>query len=72
MYKRQIVNRAPDGVLNEGTKEEIANQKLDLLGVVPNDQQVYQYDCDGQAIVSLPKDSPVRQALQGIVEKLGL
>lgn len=67
-----IVNRAPDGVLNEGTKEEIANQKLELLGVVPNDQQVYQYDCDGQAIVGLPKDSPVRQALQSIVEKLGL
>ena len=32
-----IVNRAPNGVLNEGTKEEIEIQGLNLLGVVPQD-----------------------------------
>lgn len=30
-----IVNRAPDGKLNEGTMEEIRKQSLELLGVVP-------------------------------------
>lgn len=67
-----IVNRAPGGVLNEGTKEEIENQGLELLGVVPHDDTVYQYDCDGKPTVQLPEDSPVRAALKGIVEKLGL
>ena len=42
-----IVNRAPNGVLNEGTREEIEKQGLTLLGVVPHDDQVYEYDCDG-------------------------
>ena len=67
-----IVNRAPGGALNEGTMEEIEKQGLNLLGVVPHDDLVYQYDCDGKPTVKLPEDSPVRAALKQIVEKLGL
>ena len=67
-----IVNRAPEGKLDAGTMEEVEKQGLKLLGVVPQDQDVYQYDCDGKPIVRLPKDSPVRSALHDIVQKLGL
>ncbi|HCT92814.1 MAG TPA: carbon monoxide dehydrogenase [Lachnospiraceae bacterium] len=67
-----IVNRAPERKLDEGTMEEINRQGLTLLGIVPQDQNVYQYDCDGKPIVRLPKDSPVRSAFQDIVRKLGL
>ena len=67
-----IVNRVPDGKLDAGTLEEIRNQGLELLGVVPHDDQVYQYDCDGKPIIRLPKDSPVRSALGEIIKKLGL
>ena len=69
---RLIVNRAPNGVLNEGTREEIEKQGLTLLGVVPHDDQVYEYDCDGKPTVRLPEDSPVRAALKKIVENLDL
>ena len=67
-----IVNRAPEGKIDAGTMEEVEKQGLTLLGVVPQDQDVYQYDCDGKPIVRLPKDSPVRSALHNIVQKLGL
>ena len=67
-----IINRAPNGALNDGTKEEIEKQGLTLLGVVPQDETVYEYDCDGIPTVKLPVDSPVRAALAGIIEKLGL
>ena len=67
-----IVNRAPEGKLDAGTMEEVEKQGLTLLGVVPQDQDVYQYDCDGKPIVRLPKDSPVCRALHDIVQKLGL
>lgn len=67
-----IVNRAPGGELNQGTLEEIKNQGLELIGVIPADDTIYQYDCDGEPLVNLPPDSPVRKALQSIVEKLGL
>lgn len=67
-----IINRAPNGELSEGTKEEIDNQGLELLGVVPHDNTVYEYDCDGKPMISLPEDSPVRKALQQIIEKISL
>lgn len=67
-----IVNRAPNGELNEGTKEEITKQGLELLGVVPHDDLVYEYDCDGKPTVSLPEDSPVKQALKKIIQKLDI
>ena len=63
-----IINRAPEGELNQGTMEEVEKQGLDLLGVVPQDEAVYEYDCDGKPIVQLPEDSPVRKALYEILE----
>ena len=67
-----IVNRAPDGKLSEGTREEVENRKLNLFGVVPSDELVYDYDCDGKAIVSLPEDSAIKVAMKEIAEKIGL
>ena len=67
-----IINRAPNGVLNEGTKAEIEQQGLTLLGVVPQDETVYEFDCDGTPIVDLPEDSPVRKAIVEIIDNLGL
>ena len=64
-----IVNRAPEGRLDAGTMEEIEKQNLNLLGVVPHDDMVYRFDCDGKPTIQLPADSPVRAALKGIVEK---
>lgn len=67
-----IINRAPKGELNEGIREEIENQKLNLLGVVPQDDSVYEYDCEGRPTASLPDDNPVKKALREIADKLGL
>ena len=66
-----IVNRAPEGTLNEGTREEIEKQGLNLVGVVPHSEEVYEMDCEGKATaINLPEDSPVREALIQAVEKL--
>lgn len=67
-----IVNRAPEGILNEGTKDEIEKQGLELLGVVPQNEAVYEYDCDGKPTVELPDDSPVKEALHKIMDQLAL
>ena len=60
------------GKLNDGIKEEIEKQGLNLLGVVPQDETVYEYDCEGKPTASLPEDNPVKMALREIVDKLGL
>lgn len=67
-----IVNRAPKGQLDRGTLEEIDKQGLELLGVVPHDDTIYHFDCDGRPVIELPQDSPVRAALKAIIEKINL
>ena len=67
-----IINRAPGGKLNDGIKEEIKKQGLHLLGVVPQDETVYEYDCEGKPTAGLPEDNPVKMALREIVDKLVL
>ena len=67
-----IVNRAPNGVLNDGVKEEIAKQGLDLIGVLPQDEAVYEADCDGRPSSKIPENSPMKTALREIMQTLGL
>lgn len=75
---RLIVNRAPAagapaaGVLNAGVKEEIERQGLDLLGVLPQDELVYEFDCEGKPLISLPEDAPVKAALKALLDTLSL
>ncbi len=67
-----IVNRAPGGVLEEGVKEEIAKHGLTLFGVLPQDDAIYLCDCNGEPSAKLPESNPVKTALKGIMQSLGL
>ena len=67
-----IVNRAPEGKLNEGVREEIEKQGLELVGVLPQDQAVYEADCDGKPSARVPDSAPIKQALAGIIKELQL
>ena len=67
-----IVNRAPGGVLNAGVQEEIQKQGLTLAGVVPQDETVYEYDAEGKPSVTVPEDTPIKQAAVKIFRDLGL
>lgn len=67
-----IVNRAPGGVLSDGVKAEIEKYGLNLLGVLPQDEGVYQCDCDGEPSSKLPDNSPMKQALKSIMQSIGL
>ena len=67
-----IVNRAPGGQLNPGVAEEIEKHGLILAGVLPQDELVYAYDCDGRPSSKIPEDSPIKVALHRILDELGL
>ena len=67
-----IVNRAPGGSLNEGVREEIEKHGLDLAGVLPHDDIVYEYDCEGKPSSQVPDSAPVKQALAAIMHKVNL
>ena len=67
-----IVNRAPDGKLDDGVMEEINKYGLNLFGVLPHDDAVYRCDCAGDPSSKLPDTDPMKQELRGIMSKLGI
>ena len=67
-----IVNRAPGGVLDDGVKAEIEKHGLTLFGVLPHDEAVYRCDCDGEPSSKLPDNDPMKIALKGIMQSIGL
>ena len=67
-----IVNRAPGGQLDDGVRAEIEKHGLKLFGVLPHDEAVYRCDCDGEPSAKLPDTDPMKIALRGIMEQIGL
>ena len=67
-----IVNRAPNGQLDDGVKEEIAKHGLELLGVLPQDDSVYRCDCAGEPSAKLPESNPVKTAVKAVMQSIGL
>ena len=67
-----IINRAPEGRLDDGVKAEIEKHGLTLLGVLPQDEGVYRCDCDGDPSAKLPDRNPVKAALKSIIHSINL
>lgn len=67
-----IVNRAPNGELNPGVLEEIEKYNLPLLGVLPHDDLVYEYDCEGKPTAYVPADTPIKAKLNELMTELKL
>jgi CO dehydrogenase maturation factor len=67
-----IVNRAPNGVLDDGIKAEIEKHGLTLFGVLPHDDGVYRCDCEGEPSSRLPDTAPMKASLKEIMKSIGL
>ncbi len=65
-----VVNRVNGDDLPEPLKEAIAEQKLQLAGLLPADPAVNELDALGQPIVDLPEDAPVRRSFEAILAAL--
>ena len=65
-----IVNRAPSAELAPGILEEIEKQGLDLLGVVPQDPNIFEFDSEGKPTSALPAASPARAAFEPMLKTL--
>ncbi len=67
-----IINRAPEGRLDDGVKAEIDKHGLKLFGVLPQDDAVFRCDCDGAPSAKLPDSDPMKVALTQIARSIGL
>lgn len=64
-----VVGKTVDGCV-EALKEEIQRAGLELIGTVPLDEQIYEFDLLGKPLQGLPDDSPVVAAVAGIMKKV--
>mgnify|MGYP002627346420 CR=1 FL=1 len=56
--------------ITKSIRYAINKHGLDLVGVVPQDDGVYDYDSAGKPTVRLPEDNPARKAVFEIAAKL--
>jgi len=66
-----VINRL-SGQLPAAVEEAVRKLEVELLGVVPEDKGILECDATGKPLVSLPPESPARQAVEAIAKKLGL
>ena len=70
-----IVNRVPTDASGEPKltpelEQAIAENGLELVGLIPEDSTVGQYDAKGLPLAELPPEAPVRQAVERIIKSL--
>jgi CO dehydrogenase maturation factor len=63
-----VINRI-NGELDPEIAEELKRQKLPLAGIIPSDEEVYQYDLEGKPTSHLTSESKAVQAARHIFEE---
>lgn len=65
-----IVNRVSGGDVDPRLVEEAEKGGLEIVGVVPEDEEVERFDMEGRSLLELPEDSPAVRAVRGILRKV--
>ncbi|NOZ58088.1 MAG: AAA family ATPase [Euryarchaeota archaeon] len=64
-----VINRATAGT-EEKLQEYAGEVGLEVIGTVPEDENVRMYDHEGRPLMELPGDTPALRAVRGIAEKI--
>jgi CO dehydrogenase maturation factor len=64
-----IINQAREAP-SEKVLNLINDQRLELVGTIPEDEMVYEYDLNGRPTIELPKDNQAVKAAFAIFEKI--
>ncbi|MGE5253125.1 MAG: AAA family ATPase, partial [Planctomycetaceae bacterium] len=64
-----VVDRAPNG-LDPVFSREIENLGLHLLGTIPEDPVLAEYEMKGRPLLELPDDSPAVRVVAGMMENI--
>ena len=63
-----VLNRV-DGGIGEPLRQRVNGLRVPLIGELPNDPQVGEFDMIGRPLVELPEDSPIYTAVRDILER---
>lgn len=64
-----VINRAPEN-LDTSIREEMERQRLNLLGVIPVDEEVFQYDLEGKPIMNLSDESKAVESVNDLMSRV--
>lgn len=59
-----VINRARGS--GEGIRDEIKKTGIELAGIVPEDNELYELSVKGRPVTELSEDSPAKKAINGI------
>ncbi len=65
-----IINRAPGGVAPQGALDEAANFGLEVLGVLPQNDEIFELDGEGKPTADVSMDNEFKKTLYGLLDKL--
>ena len=65
-----VINKVRE--TNQSLRDAAAQTGLEVLGYIPEDENVTTYDLAGKPMIELPETSPSVIAVRGILEKIGL
>ena len=75
-FIRQNPSVVKDAMKKRGLDDRLVNyigeRKLDLLGIINIDKNIYEMDINGKSIFDIPKESPALKQAVEMVEKLKL
>jgi len=66
-----VVSKTTEGT-EDALREEIERTGLELIGTIPLNEQVRDYDLHSKPLISLPDDSPVVAAVSDILKKTSI
>jgi CO dehydrogenase maturation factor len=65
-----IINRVPNGELHPELKKFVDGLGVPLLGVIPSDDDLTAFEFSGKPLVDLGDESPVYQAVAGMMQEI--
>ena len=65
-----IINRLPAGNIPSALQEGVEKVDAPLLGTIPEDGDITEFDYTGRPLVEVERDSPVYQAVAAMLEKI--
>jgi CO dehydrogenase maturation factor len=64
-----VINRLP-GEMPPALNEFISGMDIPILGVIPSNDEITQFDFNGKPLIDIDGSSPVYQAVKGMVDKI--
>ncbi len=65
-----IINRAPNGVAPQGALDEAASFGMDVLGVLPQNEEIFELDGEGKPTSTVSADNEFKKALYALFDTM--